>query len=62
MRLRGECEGLRERGVRFLLSNADTPAVRELYADFKVTAVPARRAISRDGSGRGPVGELLVAG
>jgi len=51
---------LKETGVRVLLSNADLPAVRELYRGFEVRAVRARRNINSKGGKRGDVGELLI--
>jgi DNA adenine methylase len=51
---------LGRRGVRCLLSNSDTPLVRELYAGHRIDRVLAPRAISRDGEGRKVVGEVLV--
>jgi DNA adenine methylase len=50
------------RGAYVLLSNADTPWVRELYSDlgFSFEAVAARRAINSDGGKRGAVSELLI--
>ena len=51
---------LGKRGVRCLLSNSDTPLVRELYAGHHIDGVLAPRAISRDGEGRKAVGEVLV--
>jgi DNA adenine methylase len=58
------CSALRRRGVRFLLSNHDTPWLRRLYRGrgFAVRAVPARRAINSDPKARGAVKELLVTG
>ena len=52
--------GLTDRGVRCLLSNSDTPLIRELYEGFQVEAVLAPRAISRNGAGRRAVLEVLV--
>lgn len=51
---------LKLRGVHVLLSNADTPRVRELYHDFTLIPVQARRAVNSKASGRGKVGELLI--
>jgi DNA adenine methylase len=48
-------------GAHLLLSNSDTPVVRELYRGFKIEAVDARRSINSDASKRGPVGEVLVS-
>lgn len=61
-RLAGEVRRLSAAGVRVLLSNADTPAMRELYAGFRVCSVKAARSINAAGGGRGSVGELLVVG
>ena len=45
-----------------MVSNADTPLIRQLYAGDAYTLYPvsAPRNISCDGSGRGKVGELLI--
>ncbi|MGM0574600.1 MAG: DNA adenine methylase [Myxococcota bacterium] len=51
---------LASRGVRCVLSNSDTPLVRELYEDFRVETVLAPRAISRRADGRRPVREVIV--
>lgn len=59
-RLRDLALRLKARGVGVLLSNADVPAVRELYKDFSMRAVQAPRAINSVASKRGPVGELLI--
>jgi DNA adenine methylase len=48
------------RGVRLMLSNSDTPRVRELYHAFTLLPISARRAINRDGAKRGVVGEVAV--
>lgn len=51
---------LKETGVQVLLSNADLPAVRALYAGFEMRTVQARRNINSKGGKRGGVGELLI--
>jgi DNA adenine methylase len=43
-----------------MLSNSDTPLIRELFARFHVHRVSARRMINSDGKKRGPVSELVV--
>jgi DNA adenine methylase len=49
-------------GARCLLSNSDTPFIRDLYKDkrFKIIVVKAKRFINSDASGRGQVNEVLV--
>jgi DNA adenine methylase len=49
-------------GAKCLLSNSDTPFIRELYNDshFEIITVKAKRAINADSAGRGEVDELLI--
>lgn len=61
-RLRNTALTLVERGVHVLLSNSDTPFVRQLYREFHIEEVQARRAINSKGGKRGKVGELLITG
>jgi DNA adenine methylase len=58
--LAAECRRLDHLGVKFVASNADVPLIRDLYQGFIIETVPARRAINRDGSGRGLVNEVLI--
>jgi DNA adenine methylase len=51
---------LTRRGVRAMLSNSDTPAVRDLYAAFRIDAVLASRSINSRADKRGKVGEVVV--
>lgn len=51
---------LAERGVKVLLSNSDTPLVRELFQDFKLHQLMAPRAINSKADRRQKVAELLV--
>ncbi|MEO8799575.1 MAG: Dam family site-specific DNA-(adenine-N6)-methyltransferase, partial [Polyangiaceae bacterium] len=59
-RLANELEALRDRGAMAMLSNADTPEMRALYAPFEVHVVNAPRSINADGAKRGSARELLV--
>lgn len=54
-------------GVKQLLSNSDPHNVDptdnffdELYKDYKITRVQAKRMINRDASKRGPINELII--
>ncbi len=51
-----------KRGAHCLLSNADTPWVRDRYRAHYLHPVKGRRSINSDGEGRGPVGEVIVVG
>ena len=60
VRLAKVFDRLTEDGVKCLLSNSDTPFTRELYNDYTIISVRARRSINSNGKGRGKVGELLI--
>jgi len=51
---------LAQEGVKVLLSNSDTPLVRELYKDFKQHTILAPRAINSRADRRQKVTELLI--
>jgi DNA adenine methylase len=60
-RLRDAALRMKRRGVHVLLSNADVPPVRDLYASgFEMRRVEATRAINSKPGKRGAVGELLI--
>ena len=48
------------RGVHVVLSNSDTPLVRDLYRGCRIEQVYARRAINSRADRRGHVAEVLV--
>lgn len=58
--LRDVFAALGERGVRAMLSNSDTPFIREQYAEFRVEQVMAARAVNSKANGRGKVAEVIV--
>ncbi len=49
-----------KRGVRLVLSNSDTPVIRDLYAKFHPEPVKARRAINSNGQKRGVISEIVA--
>jgi len=51
-----------EAGVHVMVSNSDTPLIRELYAGFEISVVKCARAINSNGAGRGEVNELIIRG
>jgi DNA adenine methylase len=53
---------LASKGVRVVLSNSDTPVVRDLYAGLTIHSVMMKRAINSNGEKRGEVGEVIVVG
>lgn len=58
--LAADARALKSRGVQVLLSNADTSLIRELYSDFTLIPVQARRAVNSNAAKRGRVRELLI--
>lgn len=60
IRLKQNCDKLDKRGVKFLLSNSATPFILELYSDYRMSLVHAKRAINSVGNRRGDVEEVLV--
>lgn len=51
---------LTKMGVYAMLSNSDTPAVRELYGGFRIDEVYASRSVNSNASRRGKVAEVVV--
>ncbi len=51
---------LDKKGARVMLSNSDTPFIRELYKGYDIKVVYARRAINCRAEKRGPVPELVI--
>jgi DNA adenine methylase len=48
------------RKVKVMLSNSDVPALRKLYAGYRVESVTATRRINSRVEGRGSIGEIVV--
>lgn len=60
IRLKQCCDELTTRGVKFMLSNSATDFIKDLYKDYRVTVVKAKRAINSDASKRGAIEEVLI--
>ena len=59
-RLRDVVKELTEKGVLVMASNANTSFIQELYKDFNIHVIEARRSINSKGDGRGKVGEVII--
>lgn len=59
-RLKELCDKLNSNGVKFLLSNSSTKFILDLYKDYNVEIIQARRLVNSDVNGRGEVDEVLV--
>lgn len=60
IRLKHCCDELTRRGIKFLLSNSATEFIKELYQEYDITIVKAKRAINADASKRGAIEEVLI--
>jgi DNA adenine methylase len=59
-RLKKVCDRLNNRKVKFLLSNSSTEFIRDLYKDYPILPIKAKRVINSKGNGRGAITEILV--
>lgn len=60
IRLKKVCDELNERGVKFMQSNSDTDFINELYKDYKIIKVKAKRSINSKGNKRTSINEVLI--
>ncbi|WP_350343876.1 DNA adenine methylase [Proteinivorax tanatarense] len=60
IRLKEICDKLNKKGVKFLLSNSATDFIKELYKEYDIKIVKARRSVNSVASKRGEVEEILV--
>lgn len=59
-RLKLCCDKLTESGIKFMLSNSATDFIKDLYKDYYINIVKAKRTINSDASKRGAVEEVLI--
>ncbi|MBI5635587.1 DNA adenine methylase [Candidatus Micrarchaeota archaeon] len=56
-----ECfKRLDKKGCFVMLSNSDSPLIRELYSQYNIHIVKASRRINANGFGRGEINEVIV--
>jgi DNA adenine methylase len=60
IRLKETCDALNKRGVFFMLSNSATPFIKDLYKEYRIETVKAKRNINSNGQKRGDIDEVLV--
>lgn len=61
IRLKNVCDELNAKNVKFLLSNSKVDFIEELYKDYNVEIIAARRSINSVGSKRGKINEVLIS-
>jgi len=58
--LRQQCDAIDKRGIKFMLSNSDTPFIRQQYAHYHIQTVQARRYINSNAQRRGDISEVVI--
>lgn len=59
-RLADFCKELDRRGCFVMQSNSDAQLIKQLYSDFRISRVSARRSINSKARRRGPVPEVVI--
>ena len=60
IKLRQCCDEMTARGIKFMLSNSNTEFIRQLYSEYNITEISARRVINCNGNRCGTVTELVI--
>lgn len=60
VRLRDVIQELTDKGVLVMASNANTPFIQDIYKNFNIHVIQARRNINSKGNGRGKVEEVII--
>lgn len=58
--LKEECDKLNKKGIKFLQSNSDCEFIHELYKDYNIKIIKAKRSINSKGNSRGEINEVLI--
>lgn len=58
--LKEQCDALNAKGIKFLLSNSSCPFIEDLYKDYIIEHVNAKRVINANPEKRGEIKEVLV--
>ncbi len=58
--LKQECDKLRKKGISFVQSNSDCREIRELYSEYDIKTVRAKRSINSNANKRGEISEVLI--
>lgn len=60
IRLKELCDKLHKKGVNFLLSNSNCEFIRDLYKDYEIIEIKAKRFINCNAGCRGEISEVLI--
>jgi len=59
-RLKDLCDELDSKGIKFLLSNSCTDFIKDLYKNYNIKIIQAKRSINSNSEARGLVDEVLI--
>ncbi len=59
-RLKEVCDELNTKGIKFLLSNSATDFILDLYKEYNIEKISAKRVINSNANNRGNVDEVLI--
>ena len=59
-RLKEVCDELNAKGIKFLLSNSATDFILDLYKEYNIEKISAKRVINSNANNRGNVDEVLI--
>ena len=60
IRIKNMCDKLNDNGIKFLLSNSATPFIKDLYKDYTIEIVNAKRTVNSKADKRGEIEEVLI--
>lgn len=60
IRLKECCDILNKKNIKFLLSNSSTNFIKDLYKDYVIITISAKRSINSHGNKRGKIEEVLI--
>lgn len=60
IRLKESCDRLTKKGIKFMLSNSATDFIKDLYKEYEIKIVKAKRLINADSSKRGEIEEVII--
>ncbi|HOK63143.1 MAG TPA: DNA adenine methylase [Soehngenia sp.] len=60
IRLKEVCDNLNDKNIKFLLSNSSTDFILDLYSNYKIEFIQAKRFINSNVNKRGNIQEILV--
>lgn len=61
IRLKDCCDDLTSRKIKFLLSNSATEFIKDLYSNYNIKIVKAKRTINSNATKRGEIEEVLIS-